>query len=609
MEPPKQKLNTTSVDKPRLAKNLDLNNDVKKLLYGLIDEGSSDSESLNLELRSGTQGTLLHCITRATVTHPEQTDVYMKLFDEIEARCVAWWCRKQSIDVPEDDRDSYRIYKCKAMEYLTMTVKVSEQDERSVWDLAFDLVSVEVMQKLLKMTGVTYVKDSSGRCRYQVSHICPKTLHKGQTGFLHSIFGIPHKDDSRFELLLNKSKEEKRVTEVLEMQPFKEIANIYISVSTKIHIFIAFLHVLYMALFSHGCWDVLESMMQRNSTHPETATEVFVIGITEPVCLTVYVVSHVVKSVITRSDEDRHSSYYVRIFFRINNLIIYIILLSLSIASLSPRTSTNNFFDRNILISFTLLYGWLMTFTLVKGIKSAHFFFQATLRIIYTDVRKLILVYVIILIGFSMAMHILFMGSPIITSIYRNPFFTIFMMFNTMLGGVEMFNDDLEQGLNENLVLSVFCRLVYIVYIVLSAIILINLLIAMMNTSYSQILKHHSNLWKLEAVKFGIKTERILRQLTPRWGTTVVKYGNMFPKSLDQKYVWYIEVPAEEARYGKRSGDSPSLEATLENLDVRGARFATQLAEMSNTLDNIKGQMDIIQKSLLIMETKPSDWV
>ncbi|XP_046335028.2 transient receptor potential cation channel subfamily V member 5-like [Haliotis rufescens] len=609
MEPPKLKLNSTPVDKQRLAKTLNLDNDMRILLYALIDPGNPDSESCNLELKSATQGTLLHCITRATVTHPEQIEVYMKLFDEIESRCVAWWCRKQSIDVPEDDRDSYRIYKCKAMEYLTMTVKVSEQDEMSVWDLAFDLVSVEVLQKLLKMTGVTYVKDSSGRCRYQISTICPKFLHKGQTGFLHSVFGIPHKDDSRFERLLNKSKEVKRVAEVLEMQPFKEIANIYISISTKIHLFIAFLHILYMALFSYGCWDVMESMMQRNTTTPQTATEVFVVGVTEPVCLTIYVASHVVKSVITRSEEDRDSGYYVRVFFRINNLIFYIILLSLSITSLSPRTNTNNYFDRNILISVTLLYGWLMTFTLVKGIKSAHFFFRATLRIIYTDVRKLILVYVIILMGFSMAMHILFMGSPIITSIYRNPFFTIFMMFNTMLGVVEMFTDDIEHGLNENLVLSVFCRIVYIVYIVLSSIILINLLIAMMNTSYSQMRQHHSNLWKLEAVKFGIKTERILRNLTPRWGTTVVKYGNMFPKSLEQKYVWYIELPVEDARYGKRAGDSPSLESTLESLDVRGAKFATQLAEMRNSLDNIKGQMDSIHKQLLTMETKHSDWV
>ena len=135
-----------------------------------------------------------------------------------------------------------------------------------------------------------------------------------------------------------------------------------------------------------------------------------------------------------------------------------------------------------------IVVGWLYATSFTKGFKTVHAFNTMLKYIIIRDMARFIFIYLFILLAFGFALHALFVVAPFTSAVYSSAFDSLFMTFNMMLGMGELFltedfdRDYVAAGYN-----PVVPKIVYLIYIILSTVIFLNLLIAMMTDTYSSV--------------------------------------------------------------------------------------------------------------------------
>lgn len=129
---------------------------------------------------------------------------------------------------------------------------------------------------------------------------------------------------------------------------------------------------------------------------------------------------------------------------------------------------------------------------------------------IIRDSLRFLIVYLFVILGFGFAFHVLFQVSDDIVSDYPTPADTLFLTFNMMIGMGELFDGNFESNMAAVERTAVYAKVLYLFYIILSTIILLNLLIAMMNDSYSMILNQNTIMWRIESVSMGVEIEEVV---------------------------------------------------------------------------------------------------
>ncbi|CAF2906771.1 unnamed protein product [Rotaria sp. Silwood2] len=147
------------------------------------------------------------------------------------------------------------------------------------------------------------------------------------------------------------------------------------------------------------------------------------------------------------------------------------------------------------ILAFTSLVGWGYMFFFIMPFQFTGPFVIMIYKMLFNDVLRFFIIYIIFLAGFAQSFFILFNGNGLqgyMTSIKR--------CFLGLLGDF-----DLDYYIGGEYPLASVILLIF--YIVLITILLLNLLIAMMGDTYASVKKSAKQLWHLERARIALRIE------------------------------------------------------------------------------------------------------
>jgi hypothetical protein len=146
----------------------------------------------------------------------------------------------------------------------------------------------------------------------------------------------------------------------------------------------------------------------------------------------------------------------------------------------------------------------MQTLDFVKGFPNIHAF-VAMLQIIFiNDILRIVFIYSFVIVGFSSSFYVhlqIEQSSPEHNISYGN---TLFRTFTSMLGQGSFLEDLTSESSTVTLHASnvTMIRIIYVIYLLMSTIVLLNILIAMMNHTYDEVLGLRETLWCVESLNF-----------------------------------------------------------------------------------------------------------
>ena len=154
--------------------------------------------------------------------------------------------------------------------------------------------------------------------------------------------------------------------------------------------------------------------------------------------------------------------------------------------------------------SMVLLFGWIMDFFYFSKITKKFCIFSQVMReIIVKDIiASFLLLFLFTFVGFSFAMHTLRMSElPSDNVVYLGA--TIYDVFISALGAGEYFQEARDQRSEAGLHFDIF-DVVVVAYLCVTAIILLNVLIAMINHRYDKAMIRAENIWRLRMLSTAL---------------------------------------------------------------------------------------------------------
>ena len=160
------------------------------------------------------------------------------------------------------------------------------------------------------------------------------------------------------------------------------------------------------------------------------------------------------------------------------------------------------------ILAVALVFGWLQTINFARGFESVNVFIIMLKYIIIQDIFTILIIYIFFLLGFASAFQVLFQISGSIADSYPSVWHVIFATFNLMIGIDEVVDRDLDDEYKDNDGDSIFLRFTAVVYIIFATLILLNILIAKMSDTYTDVRMRESTHWRVESVRQAIAFEK-----------------------------------------------------------------------------------------------------
>ncbi|XP_067649321.1 transient receptor potential cation channel subfamily V member 5-like [Haliotis asinina] len=532
------------------------------------------NERANPRLQNSVGDSGLHCFIRATAVIQGQDEKDGQVFDILLDKWTKWYLMGSTHHDLEEHRRQ-------AVYSLIRWTK--NENQESPMSLAFEVGAVEVIKKLLFIQGTTNMKHPSLE-QYDITDITPITK------------GSDKSRGSCLELLLDNNSHE-TIAQVLDIEPMRKIEKVYTSTTTLIYFILIFLHTVYMSVFSYSSTVLMDKLRTSPNDHSMDITTIIFYGVTpiEPVCFIIELVHrfHCSKHPWSGSKFQATGTFLMECFS-----IIHHVIYSLLVTAMLYQYYTLELYSMRNTLSITLLIGWLTTLSFTQGLKPIRFFWRMILHMIMVDVYKILFVYAFVLLSFSFALHVLFQISTPIVQIYPTPFHTMFLVFRLMFGMSELFDNNFDTNIKKaggSLALPI---ILFVTYIVLATIILLNLLIAMMNTSYADILTNLKLSRRIETFKRSIQLERAVPFLTKLFNKALIrrgKFDNDMKRFVEQKdgQLWYMQVPRRQVKEPRLT---QKVDLTLEQMltqriDALDDDFKDHLQQIQNTLENIQKEL------------------
>ena len=501
------------------------------VLHLAAEEGSSSCVKrlidlgADLSVKDVDGNTVLHRLTRGTVLNPRHLKRHLEVFDLIFERVVKWWCIKKNISYPdEDNRADYLALRWKASLYLINDIY--NKEGLSVLALSFNVGAPDIISRLLMMPDVTMfeVTDASkDRYMFDVSRLTPRSNHslKGVSPMEDKNYSDKDRKHDREGVQLSglewliTQKVKSQAAHILDLPPIKMIENYYISIVARTFALLMLFHIVYMSIFTYVGVDLLGKLRDDESaisaSDPETMLLYIVVPI-EPAIIVAYVFYALVRYAMSDDIGRRSKMIRKRGFSNVISVlstymlflagVIYAALVIAWIALFSVR-----YHFQDYVLAAALCIGWLFSISFTRGFKIIHYFYRMLLSMMLRDVVRFMIVYLFVLLAFGFAFHVLFQISSAVVQDYETPGDTLFLSFNMMIGMGELFDDTFATNMAAAGRTVTYVKVFYLLYIILSTIILLNLLIAMMNDSYSNILKEQQVTWRIDSVSLGVNIE------------------------------------------------------------------------------------------------------
>ncbi|KAL4229513.1 hypothetical protein ACF0H5_012553 [Mactra antiquata] len=469
--------------------------------------------------------TVMHRLTKACVEDNHNIARHLEVFDVILENIVKWWCIKKNVPFPEEEnQDIFMMFRRDAVLFAMNEIKNNEGV--SVLDQAFKSGVPEILERLLMMKGVTMFEIDATNYSFDISGLTPRLNNELQSCCGNSVaplrsienvhdFKLQDLEEiSGLEWLISHT-EKVRAAQILDLPPIRMIERYYTSMVAWTFALLMFLHILYMSVLTYVGVDLLEKLREDeskiNSSDPETLL-LYIFTPTEPAIILIYVIYTLIRYCITgdfgrksRLSQKRGASLIINVigsYLFLAVCVIFAVLVFVWIGMFTERVKYQDY-----VLATAICIGWLLTISFTRGIRAIHYFYRMLLSMIFRDVLRFIIVYLFVILAFGFAFHVIFQISADVVADYPSPADTLFLAFNMMIGMGELFDGVYETNMRNVNRDVVYSKILYLIYIILGTIILLNLLIAMMNDSYSMILRENQVTWRIESVSLGVDIE------------------------------------------------------------------------------------------------------
>jgi hypothetical protein len=341
-----------------------------------------------------------------------------------------------------------------------------------------------------------------------------------------------------------------------------------------------------MGLFSYAGLEISKEFRE-NPINITTDNAVYILAyIVIPMEPLIFLLYFLLSAIATFRSGD-----FSRPVSRLLHFLFYLTFSSLVIAWLVLITSQERYQD--YVLAICLCLGWVYTINFTRGFKAINYFWRMILKMIVSDVRRFLIVYACVLLAFAFALHAIFQISSTIASTYPTMGDTIFLVFNVMVGMGEIFDDNFETGMTDVGRTTWFAKVVYVIYLVLATIVLLNMLIAMMNDSYSQTLAVQKYHWRVDSVQIGVNIERLLPWLPKLFSK--IKHRSIPGEDDDygvKKYYIVLSEEQFEAKYDQVLDNEveqkkDQLQENLVKVNARMDETDQQLSAIRNRLEEL----------------------
>ncbi|KAG7237596.1 hypothetical protein INR49_032042 [Caranx melampygus] len=182
-----------------------------------------------------------------------------------------------------------------------------------------------------------------------------------------------------------------------------------------------------------------------------------------------------------------------------------------------------------VVMAVCLVLGWCNVMFFARGFEMLGPYVIMIQKIIFGDLTKFMWLTVIVLIGFSTSLWMVYMTQdPDALPAYRSFPITLFSQFELSVGLIDL-------PVDHTIITPPIVHVVHCAFSVVSYILLLNLLIAMMSDTHWRVAQERDELWRTQVVATTLMLERRLpRCLWPRLGVCGISYG--------LKERWYLRV-------------------------------------------------------------------
>ncbi|ESO10535.1 hypothetical protein HELRODRAFT_167034 [Helobdella robusta] len=250
-------------------------------------------------------------------------------------------------------------------------------------------------------------------------------------------------------------------------------------------------------------------------------------------------------------------------------------------------------------LALHLVFGWLHTINYVKGFKDWNALASILKTILIKDITRFIYIYIFVLISFGYAIHVLIQANIHSRPELASSTSTIYLTFYQMLspGNVLDVTKSPNGNGTDNAPGASVLRGVYATYSILSSVVLMNMLIAMMNSTYSDVKSVRSTAWRFESLRMALWIERnfkLVRKLR------LIRFKARFDKWQNR---WFLKrTPAGELKInsdillGKIESDTPDKDR-----DVQTRRKSE---DFTRKLEDMRSEIDRLNEALMMYEDK-----
>ena len=528
-------------NKPGKGLIMDQQNDEGETLLHICAK-KGDSEQVEMLIAAGCDlaaknkegNTVLHELVEQSVLEPSNKDNLIEVFHTITNNAVLWLCMKEEHHLPEEQSEPYMDMHRDALLYLTSSVYNYQAMNTIVF--AASIGATTMLQFILELKDVYKFVDNNA-ITYDITNLAPETVpekikKRKVSSYAKTAVGamevVEENDVVGYESCLDivtTLENEVLATQVLDLTPIKQLVANYWRAYQWIYGLLMVIHIMYMGFYTNYSIQYLAPAGNGTSVvDKRPGMGLFLIW---PALLVAFEIYYLLagifrycrqrnksKSQIQVSEKTKWQISPLQIPFKVmtiifNNLTHITLLLFCSfIVAWFVMYSLDVGNATAYVVAIALILGWLFTITFTKGFETVHAFSIMLKYIILRDISRFMVIYAFILLAFALALHASIQIVPDVASEYPTTWDSIFMTFNMMLGMDDLFGGDYSSGFEAAGVSPLFSKLLYLAYLIMATIILLNLLIAMMSDTYMEIKLREGTTWRIGSVRLALQIER-----------------------------------------------------------------------------------------------------
>ncbi|KAK2157997.1 hypothetical protein LSH36_179g04076 [Paralvinella palmiformis] len=589
-----------------------------QLVNELIEAGA------DLAKRNKQGNTILHEMAEEMSINPTCTETLLLVYNEVVKCSPTWWCMKHDLAHPDQNSDAYIDYKRKALVFLTS--EVYNFEEFNVLGYCIKNGALPLFSAIMATEDVTIM--SKGKLYvYDVTNITPSTRvgqSKKKNRVVLSRAAIDpmfddttedeaiHATQSYLDIIVDMT-DEVLATKFLDVSPIKQLSDNLWSGYQWIYIVLMIVHIVYMSSLSATAINAagvpFNTTTSVKYTDPPTHFP-YIMFISWPIIISIYQIASFfgqmrqytrrlrsAKSAI--QDNDLSKPRNNRCFGATKFAVTLLKCIFPNLSGFTTLTFSAFIFawyghyiwgHRNqvYFLAVAMVLGWMLTINFTKGFRNVHAFSTMLYYIIIQDVTRFLTIYLFILIGFSLAMHTLFQISTAVANTYASPVHTIFLTFNLMLGMADLFDEQFDNDFELAGSSSLWVKLVYLFYMILATVIMLNLLIAMLSDTYNAIKRKEGSTWRVNSLRMALGIEKwlpVLKKIATRMSLL-----DMMTELDSEAERWFMRIPAEKT--------AEVADQTVTQISQEIRRLEVEISGMQGSYRGIQEKLDTILNSL-----------